>query len=421
MVVASAAMSNSTVIRAIIISQGEELLTGQTLDTNASFLAGRLTDLGVSVRGVVTAGDRVVDIADAVREAAARVEVVICTGGLGPTADDLTAEAVCAALELPLERDDEALRQVQATFERWGREMVEANRKQALLPRGAEVVPNPLGTAPGFTLTLAAGAQGWFLPGVPLEMKRMWSDSVEPAVRARFSPRSPHRHLFRVSARGESNLQELLGPLVARHEGVVLGFRARMPENQVKLVSEGQREPFEAAVAEVREALGRHCFSQREDVGLAATVGALLLERGERLALAESCTGGLLADLCVSVPGSSHWLDRGWVTYSNEAKVSDLGVPQEIIEQHGAVSEPCALAMARGARDRAAVAWGLSTTGIAGPGGGTELKPVGTICIAVVGPAVQRVKTLHLHRDRAGNRHFSAWLALDLLRRQLIG
>ncbi len=402
---------------AFVVSQGEELLTGLVLDTNARHLCEQLTDLGFRVTGAATAGDRVESIARTLRSAAG-ASVVVCTGGLGPTADDLTAEGAALAFDRPIELHPEALAQVEARYAVLGRTMAPSNRRQAMLPASAEVLENRMGTAPGFALELDDGRRLFFLPGVPFEMRAMWSDRVAP----RLSGRTPRRHLFRVLGRGESQLQDLLGEVPVRFPGIQLGFRAAMPENQVKLTAEPEVSPdrFEAAVSAVRALLGRDCFSEREELSLAARVGEILVERGERLALAESCTGGQVAHLCVTEPGSSRWLDRGFVTYSNAAKVDGVGVREATLDAFGAVSEETAAEMARGARAAAGADWGLSTTGVAGPGGGTPEKPVGTVCFAVDGPAGTHTRTLRMPaRDRSAVRRFSSFVALDMLRRQI--
>jgi len=407
--------------RAWIVSQGEEILTGLVVDTNANFLCGRLTDLGMRVRGVVTAGDQREEIASALSNATDSAEVVVCTGGLGPTMDDLTAEAAALAFERPLEFHPEAMAQVEQRFVAIGREAATADRRQAMLPRGARLIPNLLGTAPGFTLETAPGRHSWFLPGVPSEMKPMWHDFVDKDVRQLFNIEAPLRRLFRVMGRGESRLQDLLGDLADRYPGIELGFRAHMPENQVKLVTEScNAQALESAVSEVRERLGRDLFSEEEQAGLAEVVGRMLLERRERLALAESCTGGLIGHLCVSVPGSSQWLERGFVTYSNAAKVAQVAVQEATLETHGAVSEEIAAEMARGARLAAGTDWAVAVTGIAGPSGGSPDKPVGTTCFAVDGLTGTRTRTLRFGRDRNSNRSWSAAIALDMLRRQLL-
>lgn len=418
---ASLAVEATRDIRAFIVSQGEELLCGLTIDTNASFLAEQLTGLGMRVVGMVTAGDQIDVIANALRDAVARAEVIICTGGLGPTGDDLTAEAVAQAFGLQLVLDEEAMSQVEQRYASLGRPMPQSNQRQATIPRGAQVVPNPLGTAPGFHLERQDKVQLWFLPGVPSEMKVMWAETVAPRLSATLSPEAPLRHVFRVMGQGESALQDLLGDLPERFPGVALGFRARMPENHVKLVAgPTHADQLHDAARIVRERLGKNCFSEEEGLHLTGVVGALLNARGERLALAESCTGGLIGHLCVSEAGSSAWLDRGFITYSNEAKLEHLGVSPQVLEDHGAVSEATVLAMAEGAAKAATAQWGLAVTGIAGPTGGSPEKPVGTVWLGVSGVSGQRARRLQLGRDRNSNRQWAAWSALDMLRRQLL-
>lgn len=404
---------------AFIVSQGEELLTGLTVDTNANFLCAELTRAGLRVVGAATAGDDRDVIARALADAAARADVVLCTGGLGPTEDDLTAEAVVEAFGGELALNEEAWSQVQARYAAIGRTMSITNRKQALLPVGSDVIENPLGTAPGFALD-GGGARLYFMPGVPREMTRMVRDRVLPEIVERFTPRAPLRHTFRVMGRGESQLQEQLGALTGTFPGVVLGFRTRMPENHVKLTAPAGCAGWEAAKAWVRQHLGENCFSEEPEEELAAVIGRMLVERGETLALAESCTGGWIAHLCVTEAGSSRWLDRGFVTYSNAAKEEAIGVDGALIAEHGAVSEEVARAMAEGARRTAGTAWGVGVTGIAGPTGGTPDKPVGTVWIAVAGPTGTHARVLRLGRDRTSNRRFSAWIALEMLRRQIL-
>jgi nicotinamide-nucleotide amidase len=414
-------MPDRVALRAWILSQGEELLTGRTVDTNAAFLAGALTDLGLRVLGASTAGDRLDDIRDVILAAAARADVVICTGGLGPTGDDLTAAAVSAAFDRPLALDPVALDEIRARYAGLARVMPESNQKQALLPHGSLRISNPVGTAPGFMLTADTGARLYFLPGVPREMRRMWEDSVRPSIQSCSTLRPPRRHVFQVMGLGESQLQDLLGSTVARYPGIELGFRARIPENDVKLVAEEGTPGFELCRDEVRALLGRHCFSEEEGKGLAAVIGDALLARAERLAVAESCTGGLVADLCVSEAGSSRWFERGWITYSNRSKQEELGVTESCLTTHGAVSIECVREMAAGARKVSGVQWAVAISGVAGPGGGSASRPVGMVCFAVDGPSGAHARTLHFgDRGRAQVRRFAAATALEMLRRQLL-
>jgi nicotinamide-nucleotide amidase len=413
-------MSETEAATAFIVSQGEELLTGQTLDTNAHFLCEQLTALGLRVLGAATAGDRTDDIADVLARASAHAQVVICTGGLGPTLDDLTAEAVAAAFGVDVVLNELALAQVEERYRRAKRAMASSNRRQAMLPAGCTVLENDVGTAPGFAVETRLGRL-YCLPGVPYEMKRMWADRVLPDLRERLALVAPQRRLFRVLGRGESQLQDLLCEVPERFPGLELGFRTRMPENQVKLVAEPDVPGMDEASAWIREQLGRDLFSEDPDEELAGAVGRLLQARGETLALAESCTGGWVGHLVVSEPGSSRWFERGWITYSNRAKEQDLDVPTALLEEHGAVSEEVALAMAQGARSRSGAQWAVSITGVAGPTGGTAEKPVGTVCFGIVGPGVSRTRRLNLPaRGRTPTRRFSAYLALDMLRRQIL-
>lgn len=410
----------TTSLTAWIVSQGEEILTGQTIDTNANFLAAQLTAAGLRVLGSETAGDRHEAIVAALTRATSSASVVICTGGLGPTTDDLTAAAAAESVGRDLRLSEEALAQVVARFERAGRPMADANRKQGEMPLGSAVLANPIGTAPGFALTTDGGTRAYFLPGVPREMKRMWHEQVLPDLQRAVAIEPPQRALFRVIGLGESQLQELLGDIPGSHEGVVLGFRAKAPETQVKLVAEPGNPKFTGAVELVRGRLGSKCFSDHEDRDLAFVIGETLTRRGETLATAESCTGGLVADLCVSQAGSSGWFERGFVTYSNAAKVAHIGVPESLLAEHGAVSEATARAMATGVCAAAGAAWGVAVTGIAGPGGGTPEKPVGTVWVAVAGPPGVHARRLFLPTgDRNTTRQWSAVLALEMLRRSL--
>jgi len=407
------------VVTAFVVSQGEELLTGLTVDTNANYLCDRLSRLGLRVMGASTAGDRLEAIAQALAHAASHADVVICTGGLGPTEDDLTAQSVVRAFGGELVLNEVALRQVVARYARIQAPMSPTNRKQALLPLGCEVIENPLGTAPGFAVDVA-GTRLFFLPGVPREMKRMVDETVADDIAARYALHPPLRHTFRVMGRGESQLQEQLGSVGERFPGITLGFRTRMPENHVKLEAAPDTASWEQGKAWVRAQLGDDCFTEAPGEELAAVLGRMLVSRGEKLALAESCTGGWIAHLVVSEAGSSRWFERGWVTYSNEAKAQEVQVPTALLDEHGAVSEEVARAMAQGCAREAGVAWGVGVTGIAGPGGGSPEKPVGTVWIAVRGPSGTHARRLGLGRDRTSNRRFSAWIALEMLRRQVL-
>ena len=249
----------------------------------------------------------------------------------------------------------------------------------------------------------------------------MWADTIRPDLEKRYARQPSLRHLFRVLGRGESQLQDLLEDFPKRFSEVELSFRARMPEIQVKLLTSPKNEGnFHLAVEEVRKRIGRDCFSERDDNNLAKVIGRMLVDRGEKLALAESCTGGLVGHLCVTEPGSSAWLDRGFVTYSNQSKTAMLGVREKTLGAHGAVSEEVVREMATGARSRAGTDWALAVTGIAGPTGASPEKPVGTTWLAVDGPIGTYSRKIRLGRDRSSNRSWSALIVLDMLRRQLL-
>ncbi len=383
---------------AVLIAQGDELTTGQTVDTNSAWMADRLWAMGVRVRRVMTAPDDLPDLIDIIAQASGLAPIVVCTGGLGPTRDDLTAEAVAAVTGRPLRLDPVAMGQVEAMYARYRRRMPEVNRKQALLPEGAELLENRWGTAPGFRVA-HGGARLSFLPGVPREMRPMFELHVEPDVRAHHElPRATLRTL-KVVGLGESALEERLVGLDV--PGMRVGFRTMLPENHVKLVfgPEVPPEDQQAAVDEVRARIGPAVFGV--DCGeLAEVLAHALLKAGHTVALAESCTAGGVAAALGGVPGVSAALLEGTVVYSNAAKVR-LGVPEGLIVEHGAVSEPVARALAEAARRRAGATWGVGITGVAGPGGGSPEKPVGTVHIAVAGPE----GTSHQLQRLPGDRH----------------
>jgi nicotinamide-nucleotide amidase len=413
--------------RAHILSQGDEVVTGQTVDTNAAWLAEHLTALGVDVIGHAAARDDLGEIERLVARAAAEADVVLCTGGLGPTEDDLTAEAVARAAGVALAFDPEAMAQIESMYARFARTMPEVNRKQAWLPAGALRLDNDWGTAPGFAVGVG-GALVICLPGVPREMRAMWAHRVAPLLTERLALAPRRLVTLRTVGVGESNLQERIGPW--RELDAALSYRTILPENHVKLrFAPGVAEERVRALAEelaarvgapvfAIEGLGAEELSNRPGHGLAEVIGRRLAAAGHTLALAESCTGGLVASWCAAIPGASAWLLEGVVTYANAAKVR-LGVPAALIEAHGAVSEPVARAMAEAVRARAGSTWALAITGVAGPSGGTPDKPVGTVHVALAGADGAAHRLLHLGGDRTRIQTLAAASALDLLRRSL--
>ena len=370
-------------IEAVIFSQGDELTTGQIVDTNSAWIARELWAAGVVVRQMVTIPDHLGDLTAAFSAAAARAPVVICTGGLGPTSDDLTAEAVAAALGSALVERPEALAQIEARYRAWDREMRPVNRKQALLPPAAAVLENTRGTAPGFAVELG-GSVVYCLPGVPHEMREMIRAAVMPDLQQRFALAPAVMRQIGV-VMPESHMADALSAVDLR--GAEVGFRADVAGNLVKL-----RFPpgTPAAVADAaqqaaRAALGDAVFSDGEP-DVAVVVSEQLRARGETVAVAESCTGGQLCARLVAIPGASRWVLEGAVLYANAAKIRTCGVSPELIEAHGAVSEPVARQLAAGIRARAGADWGVGITGVAGPGGGRPGKPVGTVHMAIAGP-----------------------------------
>jgi len=406
-----------------ILSQGDEVLFGEVVDTNAAEIARAITDLGLPVGRHACVGDDPEAIAALLIEAAERATEVICTGGLGPTADDHTADAVARAFGLALHEHPRALEQVRARYARLGRELDATGRRQARLPQGARLLENRWGTAPGFALDRRP-ARLWFLPGVPVEMRAMLGAHVLPALRERYPDLAPGRTVvFRCLGLGESRAQLLLADISA--PGLRVGYRAALPEVQIKLRFAQGADPgvAEAVVAGVRCRLGAAIFAEEDGAPagpLEEIVARLLLERGQTLATAESCTAGRLAAALTRLSGSSAWFAEGAVVYSNAAKERACGVPHTLLETCGAVSEPVARALAEGVRARAGTTWGLATTGIAGPTGGSPEKPVGTVHIAVAGPDGTAHRALWLPGDREQVMARAVAGVLNLLRETLL-
>ena len=411
-------------LRCEILSTGDEVLTGMIADTNAAFLADQMGSLGFEVMRHTTVGDDRGMLEAAFRQLGESADVVLCTGGLGPTVDDLTTEIAAQVLGCELTLDEPALAYMEGLWKARGRTMPENNRKQAMIPAPAEVLANPVGTAPGFTARIGR-AQFFFMPGVPREMKKMFAEQVVPRLeRLRTEPTVFEVRVYRTFGLTESGADLALAGLEERFPEVKLGFRAHFPEIQIKLTVKGPdiaaaRSRLEAAADEVKQRLGAHVFS--DGAPIEEIVGAGLRREKATLATAESCTGGLVAQMLTAIPGSSDYVDRGFVTYSNQAKMDLLGVTEEILRDHGAVSEPCARAMAEGARTRAGTTYAVAVTGIAGPGGGTPEKPVGLVYVALAAPDRTVVRRLRWTGQREQIRAISAMVALDMLRRRLAG
>ncbi len=400
-----------------ILSTGDELLTGQVVDTNSAWLMDRLWDLGVMVRRKTLVGDDRADLDAAIREACARADLVLMSGGMGPTEDDLTSERVAAVLGVPLELHEPSLRTIEERFRRFGRTMTPNNEKQARFPRGAEVIPNHFGTAPGFAVKLGR-AEVVCLPGVPVEFKGLCEDWVLPRVAARLGE-VPAARVLKLFGVPESHADHAMRPVMDDPEnaGVRFGFRAHWPEVHLKWSVPGTNAAARAEriAAAVRAIFGDAIWGEGKDE-LPELVVARLAARGERVGLAESCTGGMLAELVTRVPGASAVLDLGVVAYANAMKEKVVGVPAALLAAHGGVSEPVALALAEGICRTAGARWGVGITGIAGPSGGTPEKPVGTVHLALAGPGgTEHVQRLY-RGDRERIRRLASFEALNLLR-----
>jgi nicotinamide-nucleotide amidase len=411
-------------MRAEILAVGSELLTPLRQDTNALWISERLFEAGIEVGARVTVADDPALLESAFRAALARADVVIATGGLGPTEDDLTREAAAAALGRALVRDAQVLAALEARFARFLREMAPNNRKQADVIEGAAVLPNPRGSAPG--LAVDEGSRLLvLLPGPPAEMKPMFEEQVLPRLRARTGGGLLRTRVLKIASMSESDVDQRVAPLYRTFTNPRTTILSAPGQVELHLTASGTSEAeveqaIETLAGGMRGLLGERIFSE-DGRELPAVVAALLAERGLTLAVAESCTGGLLAERLTRTPGASAWFERGYLTYSNRAKSELLGIAAELIEAEGAVSEAVAAAMAAGARRAAGVDVGVGITGVAGPDGGGADKPVGLVFLALEGAAGTRVRRALFPGDRQRVRHQATQAALEMLRRGLLG
>jgi len=415
-------------VKGEVLTIGDELLRGEIVDSNKSFLSERLLSLDIPTEWHVSVGDVPPDMEEAFRQAVERADVVLVSGGLGPTRDDLTTEVLARTFGRKLMLDPAALEEIRSFFARVGREMSENNAKQAYFPEGAEVLPNPIGTAPGFALEVE-DVLVFCMPGVPRELYRMMDEQVLPRIQAFQARRGAvpvvvRAKLLRTFGMGESTLDAELSDIAADGH-VSLGFRTAFPDNYLRPVARGRtaeeaEERLEAVCRAIRERLGPLVYGEGDET-LEAVVGRCLVAAGRRIAVAESCTGGLIATKLTDVPGSSAYFLGGVVAYANEAKQGLLGVSGDALREHGAVSDPVARAMAEGVRARFGADFGLATTGISGPGGGSEEKPVGLVHVAIASPEGTHADSFVFPLDRARHRALTAQLALDWVRRSLQG
>jgi nicotinamide-nucleotide amidase len=420
-------ISEERAMRAVILSTGDELTTGRTLDTNANYIADQFVAAGLDIVAMMVVGDYPERIAWAWRTALRQADIVLCTGGLGPTADDLTTETVAQVAGVGLRMDQPTADRIRQMFAAMGRTMPENNLKQALFPEGATIIANALGTAPGFRLEIATEAGRCHcivLPGVPREMKAMLADQVMPWLRSARGGTAEYRsHTFQTFGISESALDELVAGVIDPAE-CRLAFRAAFPQISLRVTVQGEPgevdHRLDTAAAALRATLGPYCYGEGNTT-MEAVVGALLKERRATIAVAESCSGGLIGHRLTDVPGSSAYLLADVVAYNNTVKQSLLQVPAATLEQHGAVSVDTAEAMARGVRRLVGSTIGLATTGIAGPDGGTPDRPVGTVCIALDGETGTRSHRYQLWGTRDWVKLLTSQIALDWVRRWALG
>lgn len=399
-------------MRIELINTGSELLLGFTTNTHLNYLAQKLGERGLRLARQTTVGDDRDEMRAVVRDALARANIVLITGGLGPTRDDVTREVVAELCARPLRRDEMVAAAIAERFRRRGLAMPASVEVQAMVPEGATVLPNPNGTAPGLFL-VHNGCEVFLLPGPPRELRPMFETHVLPRLPA---PSDNTCRVLRTTGLPESLVEQRVAPVVADLAGLEVGYCARPGEVDVRLV--GTSVMVAEAEQRVRGALAEFIYGEGDD-RLEAVIVSALTARGQTLAVAESCTGGLLAHRITNVSGSSKVFLCGYVTYANAAKEQLLGVPGRLIAEHGAVSEPVCRAMAEGARERSGADFALAITGIAGPTGGTTEKPVGTVFIGLAAAGDGQVQRHQLTFDRETFKQVATQLALDLLRRHL--
>ena len=410
-------------MRACILAIGSEMLTPFRVDTNSLIVTDRLNAIGYDVRLKAVVADDVDELTLVLEGALAWADLIVVTGGLGPTEDDITREAVARVLGAPMDVDESIVDRIRERFAKRGMTMPDINRRQAMVPRGASVLPNPNGTAPGLWVERGHTAIV-LLPGPPREMTPM----LESVVRERLAPKTAGSGLFRrvlkITGRAESDVDAQVQPVyakwVAQAVPISTTILAVLGQIELHLTAHASSQAvadvaLESAVQELQEVLGPALYST-DGRSLEAVVGGLLRERHLTIAVAESCTGGLLASRLTDVPGSSDYVDRGVVCYSNRSKTELADVPEALMIEHGAVSEPVAQAMAEGIRARAGTNVGIGVTGIAGPGGGTPEKPVGTVAIAVVVDSDMRVRTFQFIGPRDMVKFQAAQSALNMTR-----
>ncbi|MCY7334627.1 MAG: competence/damage-inducible protein A [Chamaesiphon sp.] len=409
-----------------VICVGTELLLGDILNSNSQYLAKELAALGVPHFYQTVVGDNIDRVHQAIEIGATRSSILIFTGGLGPTPDDLTTESIASYFNTPLVEHPEVIADIERKYTQRGREMTMSNRKQSLQPQGAAILPNPLGTAPGMIWQPRAGLTIFTFPGVPQEMYRMWRDTAVPFLKTQGYGQNPiYSRSLRFFGVAESALAEKVNHLFDSNNPTVAPYAGK-GEVRLRISARAANETaakslIEPIAREIQQIAGDNYFGSDDDT-LASVVGQLLMARGQTLAVAESCTGGGLGQMLTDTPGSSSYFMGGIISYANRIKIDLLGVNAEDLARAGAVSETVAMQMAAGVKAKLGTDWGVSITGVAGPGGGTEAKPVGLVYIGIARPdgEVEGIKyQLGSQQERGLIRQVSASQTLDLLRRRL--
>jgi len=411
-------------MRVEIISVGDELLIGQVVNTNASWMGKQLLNAGVQVDWITTVGDHEERISEALRIAQDRTDIVLLTGGLGPTHDDVTKKVLCQHFDCEVILDTGTLEHIKALFRHRGISMSRVNEAQALIPDKAEVIFNDRGTAPGLRLR-QNGKIIYVMPGVPFEMKSMMQRIIIPEIQEMAGNRRIAIRVLCTIGIAESSLFDKLGDIAVIEQFAKMAFLPSPGGIRIRLTAEAEDQAAAKSVLDsaeklIREEANAYIFAD-EDITLEEAIAKILIAEKKTIAIAESCTGGLISHKLTNISGSSNYLDRAVVSYSNAAKMDELAVPAELIEKHGAVSTEVAYAMAEGARRIAHTDFGISTTGIAGPMGGSEQKPVGLVYIAVAGDAGTICERHQFTGDRLTNKERFAYSALNLLRKTLLG
>jgi nicotinamide-nucleotide amidase len=409
-------------MRAVLLNTGTELLAGDVHDTHLAFIAREIFSFGLRIEERRTVSDGPA-IGETLRELFSRAAIIFVTGGLGPTSDDITRDVTAELLGLKLQEDAQLLESLKERLKARRIKWVSSIARQALVPKGAQILPNENGSAPGLYLKADINPQIhsphiFLLPGPPRELQPMFRDSTMSILRSIVKgPPRFERRFYKIASMGESLIEEAIGKKILAIPGIELGYCARPGEVDVRII--GERVALEQADQIVRAELGDAIFTTSDET-LEEVLVKLLTKRKQTLAIAESCTGGLLANRITNVAGASAALLAGYICYANEAKIDILGIDPKLIEEHGAVSEPVAKAMSEGARKRSGSTYALATTGIAGPSGGSEEKPVGTVYVALADERDTKVKKLFFPNDRQTFKQLIAQVGFEMLRRKLI-